>query len=133
MSTQVLPLSALLAEIPEDPACEALASIESIITDPPSRLRIRCHLTHEFRLTAELRDGLVRIGAPGLSPTFVAVADFRASLSRYIHKVDEAVAEGAHVPAPPRRVGVVTPPAPPAHMDLPVWDPEHGDYYDAEY
>lgn len=48
----------------------------------PSRLRIRCHLKREFRLSAETRDGVAPTGGPGLYPTWMTVPNFHASLTQ---------------------------------------------------
>ncbi len=50
-----------------------------------------------------------------------------------IYEIDAALANGSYRQDPPKPILIVDPPSPPFDMDIPIWDDERGEWYDAEY
>lgn len=127
-------IAAIIALIPEDTADEALGAVYTIKTYPSeNRAQVRCRLSREFRMIIEVRGSSVVINAEGRKPIVATSDDFIAKLRRSIYEIDEAMAEGTYVQSKPREIIICDRPAPPAGMDIPVWDEKAGEWYDAEY
>jgi hypothetical protein len=128
-------LSQVVRMIPEESEDEALRAIGAIILFPARReARVRCHLAQPFHLWIAVRGEVITITVEDFLAEDCGVDTFLATLRRCIYEEDEAIANGTYTPR--RRRSTRTDfhrPAPPAHMDLPVWDEATGRWYDAEY
>lgn len=125
----------LISMIPQDSHDEALLAIQTITTFPASNsARVRCHLSHEFRLTISVRREEITIGPEGCAPVTCKSADLIPTLRRTIYEIDEAIENGSYKQSKPKK-SIIAPDRPPApaHMDIPVWDDRAGRWYDAEY
>lgn len=125
----------LIAMIPEDAENEALRAIESITTFPTDNsARVRCNLRKEFRFMIEVRGENIVLTAERRQPVICAPGGFIAALRRTIYAIDEAIAEGVYRQSKPEMTVIFDDRrAPPADMDIPVWDEKSGKWYDAEY
>lgn len=125
----------VIAMIPEDSTDEALFAIETITSFPADHAaRLRVYPMNEFRLWVRLKGDSVVIEAEGRSPVVCSQGGFIDSLRREIYAIDEAITNGRYHQAPPREaITGDDRPNPPADMDIPVWDEESGQWYDAEY
>lgn len=113
----------LLAQIPEESADEAIASIQSIRIEPPRKARLTCHLSKKFFILLEVKkSGEILINDCS------ATGDFLAALKRIIYEQDEAAQ-----PYVVLKERVTYRPAPPKDMDLPTWNEATQSWYDAEY
>ena len=122
-----------IQRIPDNDADEAFSAIETITTHGKHRADIRCHLAHEFRLTATAQpDGTLTLTAEGRPAVTCTERDFLPTLRRTLYEIDEALAEGHYQQTPPKSRWVFLD-APPAEMDIPVWDEKTKTWYDAEY
>ena len=123
---------ALIASIPEDSRDEALMSIQTVITLPPDAFRIRCHLTHEFRITARVAGRAITLHAEDWPSATCSEAGFLGALKRMVHQIDEAIEAGRYAQNPPKPTLIYDMP-PPRDLDIPVWDEKRRRWYDAEY
>ena len=121
--------------IPEDSQDEALMAVETVTAFPAEdAARIRCVMSREFKLRIELRGEQIAISAKGRRDVVCSFAEFLSVLRRTIYTIDEAMAEGSYRQSA-TKPNIITDdrPATPADMDIPVWDEERGQWYDAEY
>lgn len=118
--------------IPKNPENEALFSIESITKYPPNKIRINCHLSHEFRLFVEINAGIIEIKAEKRFIIKCTKNNFISNLKQEIYSIDEAIANGyKQTKSNPNIFPDMC--SAPEHMDLPTWDNENKKWYDAEY
>lgn len=130
-------INAVMRAIPEESQDEALSSIISAKIMPPRKALIRCHLTHKFEIAVCARHKGVTLSAERWPTVETTVAGVEAALRRMIHEIDGAMAEGIYRQStrvsPPISELLDSPPPPPDDMDIPMWDDEKGEWYDAEY
>lgn len=124
----------IIERIPEDSTDEALFAIETVVLYPASNsASLRVYPANEFRLTISVENNIVRIQAEG-RPTVSCGPDTLVShLKREIYAIDEAISVGAYSQTPPKEQIILEPPAPPADMDIPIWDEQTREWRDAEY
>lgn len=126
-------IEAVVSQIPEHTADEALMSIESIKLNPGANsAQVRCHLSQPFRLTVQVLNQRILLGAEGWPDTSCSAQGFLGSLRRLIHELDDAIASGRYKQPKPKPL-VIDEEQPPAHMDIPVWDEKRGRWFDAEH
>ena len=70
--------------------------------------------------------------AEGMGARAAKTADGIGALRRFIYDLDAAIADGYRQSEPKMRV-IFSPPPPPSHMDIPVWNEKTKTWYDAEY
>ena len=125
----------LIAQIPEYPTHEALMAIESVMLHHhDNSARVRCHLSHEFRIRVRMTGHDVTLYAEGWPLVTCFPETFLGALQRLIHNIDAAISAGTYHQAPPKPTIIMDDrPTPPDDFDLPVWDAAQGTWYDAEY
>lgn len=121
--------------IPEDSQDEALMSIQSITKFPETdSARLRCHLAHEFRIYLTYNKGLVTISAEGRADVSVPESSLIPALKEEIYEIDELIGSGRYKQVAPKQTIIMDPPFPPPEdFDIPKWDDEAQQWYDAEY
>lgn len=115
---------------------EVIAAIQSIEAAPLGKKGIvRMDLSCRFVLEIEIQGAKIRISAPDAT----IVTDKQGFLScfkRFALETDEILSELACLPnehtAKKKMNIIVLPPPAPEGMDIPVWDEENNEWYDAE-
>ena len=116
---------------------EVIAAIQSIEAAPLGKKGIvRMYLSCRFVLEIEIQGAKIRISAPDAT----IVTDkhgFLSCFKRFALETDEILSERACLPnehtAPAKKMNIIVlPPPAPEGMDIPVWDAENNEWYDAE-
>ena len=115
---------------------EAIAAIQSIESAPLGKKGIvRIDLSCRFVLEIEIQGTQIRISAP--DSTIVTDKQGLSSFSRFALETDEILSERACLPmiaSTPKKMNIIVlPPPAPEDMDIPVWDAEKCEWYDAEW
>ncbi|MGL5224872.1 MAG: hypothetical protein ACRC8Q_06020 [Aeromonas sp.] len=129
-------ISDFVSAIPETSASEALNAIASIKLFPAEKkAALNCHLSAKFIVTLQLMSSdVVVISAPGAVTACATIGELAAELGKVIYAADEAISEGLAVSNAADSMSAYVFPTPPApdHMDIPVWDADKEEWYDAE-
>lgn len=116
---------------------EVIAAIQSIEAAPLGKKGIvRIYLSCRFVIEIEIQGTKIRISAPDA----MIVTDkqgFLSSLTRFALETDEILSERAAclpmIASTPKKMNIIVlPPPAPEGMDIPVWDAENNEWYDAE-
>lgn len=132
-------INQLLNSIPEElfDYDEALMAIDGWVVNPCSNsARVSPHLSNKFRMDIKIDGEIVFINAESRQQVVCHESDFLTALKREIYETDEAISAGQCKIVMKPLHGDIYPddrPAPPEHMDIPVWDETQGEWYDAEY
>ena len=116
---------------------EVIAAIQSIEAAPLGKKGIvRIYLSCRFVIEIEIQGTKIRISAPD-STIVTDKQGFLSSLTRFALETDEILSERAAclpmIASTPKKMNIIVlPPPAPEGMDIPVWDAENNEWYDAE-
>ena len=117
---------------------EAIAAIQSIVAAPMGKEgRVRISLANEFSRGIEIKGEKIHLTAQ----ITVVVTDkkgFLACFKCFVLETDEILSELAclpneHTATTKKKMNIIVlPPPAPDGMDIPIWDEERNEWYDAE-